>query len=210
MRRWRALLVAGLVAFSVTLSAQISLAPTAWTVRYSPGMPTHPSPLVGMAGWFIDLPAPPGSLHYVTTPNRTVFVNGQTLTFSVQIQASADADVAYDTEPANTCVYPAHVRAYLEDRDFKSHPSDDFTRWWSNPIAVEIVDGVWTASTPIALGFWSSVYGTWNQDYPAQWAHALARPSSMGMTFGGGCFFGHGVYMRTGTARVILTSYIIQ
>ena len=201
-----------LVCASVGLAAQSpSLAARAWTIRYSAGLPKHPTALTGMAGWYVDLPPAPGSLHYLTTPQKTPIVAGQLLTLSVQIVTTGLPIFAYDTEPQNTCVVPpATVRAYLEDKDFAAHPSDDFTRWWSNPIAIELRDGAYTASTPIALGAWSSVYGTWNQDYQAQWAYALAHPAAVGMTFGGGCFFGHGVYVQGGTARFILTSYTIQ
>jgi hypothetical protein len=39
---------------------------------------------------------------------------------------------------------------------------------------------------------------------------ALGNLGRVGMTFGGGCFFGHGVNVSGGTARFALISYTIS
>ena len=60
---------------------------------------------------------------------------------------------------------------------------------------------------------WSSVYGkTGNYDATALagFRDALANLGHIGMTFGGGCFFGHGVNVSGGTARFVLIGYTIS
>lgn len=39
---------------------------------------------------------------------------------------------------------------------------------------------------------------------------ALLNVTRLGLTFGGGCSFGHGIRIRGGTARLVLTEYAIR
>jgi len=59
-------------------------------------------------------------------------------------------------------------------------------------------------------GQWTDTNGNLGTSDPIRFAAALADPMTIGLTFGGGCFFGHGVYIDGGTARFILTSYVVQ
>jgi hypothetical protein len=57
---------------------------------------------------------------------------------------------------------------------------------------------------------WSDVYGRFGNDAPSQFADALKYVGHVAMTFGGGCFFGHGVNISGGPAQFILTNYTIN
>ena len=59
-------------AANATLDTGSLLDPSRWDIRYSPGMPAHPS-ADASGGWHFDFPSPPGSINYVTiTINRPI------------------------------------------------------------------------------------------------------------------------------------------
>jgi hypothetical protein len=113
----------------------------------------------------------------------------------------------------NTCTTPATVRLFLERRndDF----SQEFYRWWANPTGYDLqpTPGNVTLTVPLAPDQWSSVYGKFGNSDDASLAgfwDALANLDRVGMTFGGGCFFGHGVNVSGGSARFVLLEYTVS
>jgi hypothetical protein len=70
-------------------------------------------------------------------------------------------------------------------------------RWWSNPGAFSLqhTHGLVSFTVPLSGDNWSNVSGVTAAADPSDFAAALADAGPVGMTFGGGCFFGHGVYM---------------
>ena len=92
-------------------------------------------------------------------------------------------------------------------------PSGFFTQfWWSNPIHVDLVgnsgSGVITAplSWPAAAGMWSDWDGKSNTGSPElteAFIEATMKVQSVGLSFGGGCFFENGL---TTAARGTFTS----
>ncbi len=131
---------------------------------------------------------------------------------TVQIDAlSGVPSFDYGLGPDNPCAYPAHVRAYIEQKfkqDIVYAPGT--YRWWSNPIAIELTYGTFTAVTSFTPDQWSDTFGERGTDALAGFAAALAHPQAVGMTFGGGCFFGHGVSVSGGTASFTLRSFTIS
>lgn len=210
----------------------LSLDPCYWLIRYSPGMPDQPSNIKG-EGWSITFPRSPldcyldsscEAVHYITTPytNSMSFAlaSSITMTFSV-ISVSGNPLFGYRTETVNTGSTPLHVRFLLERSHddmcaAASDPSTDpcrFWRWWSNPVACEIssATGVVTLTAPLAPGYWTSVFGESNAtpDGFAGWQDVLANIGYLGMTFGGGSFFGHGGFVieGTGSAKFVLLDF---
>jgi hypothetical protein len=62
-------------------------------------------------------------------------------------------------------------------------------------------------------GQWTSVFGKRGNYDPAATAgfmEALNHLWSVGLVFGGGCFYGHGVNLTGGTARFALERYSIR
>ena len=219
-----AVLLAGVVSVSLSAKRQppppaprLTLTASAWNIRYSAGLPAHPSPLAGMSGWWVNLPVAPGSLNYLTTPYTTPMPQDKSVTFTAQIVAMDGTPVFnFMLEPWNTCDYPAHVRAYFEQQAPKGCPDATYTcapataRWWANPIAVELAVGVVTVTVPLTPEQWSDAEGEIGSAQLAGFAAALGHPAAIGLTFGGGCFFGHGVNVSGGTARFILSNYVVQ
>ncbi len=222
MKRFLAILI---VCCSVGVSAKhkpiptptgISLSPTAWQVRYSSGVRLQP--LVGMAGWFFDFPADPDTVNYITTVYATPLMMGATVIASVQIVTTAgDPVFDYGFGSDNPCVTPATARLYVEQAYAVKHcPSCDATsapptyRWWSNPAAITLGLGAVSLAVPVDPTQWSDTDGHFGVDALQGFSDAIAHPAAIGFTFGGGCFFGHGVSVLGGSARFVLTGFSIQ
>jgi hypothetical protein len=131
-----------------------------------------------------------------------------TLTITANLVTTGTPVFNYNSEPGNTCIFPAHFRPYIQSGESGA----DGTRWWSNPSAFLLAQGVGTVTLTIPLtpNQWSGVFGEWgNQDATtiANFGKSLANPTYIGLTAGGGCFFGHGVNVSGGTAAFQVSTY---
>lgn len=91
-------------------------------------------------------------------------------------------------------------------------------RWWANwPITsgdngysynLE-AGGILTINVPITPSAWADVNGQFGNTNVQGWTDAFKRPGLIGLTFGGGCFDGHGVDVLGGTATLSLISFQI-
>jgi hypothetical protein len=156
-----------------------------------------------------DFPADPGSMNYLynTRPPRSI---GGVMIVSLRVTTTGAVLFNYMTEPFNTCQTPAHVRPFVWAN---ANASGDNDRWWSNPASYQLAAGSATLTVPLTPGRWSNVNGTFGTSSPAALAAftaALRNVSSLGLTFGGGCFFGHGINVKGGTARFVLSEYRIE
>jgi hypothetical protein len=81
-------------------------------------------------------------------------------------------------------------------------------RWWAlAPMTLRA--GALAISVPITADHWSNVNGVLGTDDPAGFADAMSHTGFVGLTFGGGCFFGHGVWLLGGAARMIVRDFSI-
>ena len=113
-----------------------------------------------------------------------------------QISTTGAPTFQYVMQSDNTCATTATVRLFLQRRN--DDLTEEFYRWWSNPTVYDLqaTPGDVTLTVPITPDQWSSVYGKFgSQDATtlAGFQDALSNLGHVGMTFGGGCFFGHGV-----------------
>jgi hypothetical protein len=85
-------------------------------------------------------------------------------------------------------------------------------RWWSNPSSFVLAptNGAVTFTVPLHGSQWTDVNGMNGVQQPSGFAAALAHPANIGMTFGGGCFFGHGVFIDSGTATFNVTGFSVN
>jgi hypothetical protein len=195
---------------------QPSMRAAAWDIQFSPGMPEHPTD--EDAGWAFVFPRYDGplpcrdrhaddcpSVHYLTT-EAGVLPAGGAVTLEVEIVGAAE--FRYRLEAGNTCDAPASVRLLIQRR------GDDFTRefyrWWSNPEAIVLAPGRHAITVPLAPDQWSNVLGKKGDAAPEEFRLALVDAGRVGMTFGGGCFFGHGVSVSGGPAILRLTRFEVQ
>lgn len=192
--------------------ASIDTNAASWVIAYSPNMPAAPRP--DAAGWTFDFPQVDG-VHYVLTPVNGYASTEMRVTFNITTVNNPLFD--WRTNPDNTCgsppSTPATVRLFLQQvgDDMQGTPgTTEFYRWWSNPTAAVLAPGGAVLAVPIDPAQWSSVLGKMGTDAPAQFQNAVTHLGNVGMTFGGGCFFGHGVFVTGGAASFTLTGSTIQ
>ena len=204
-------LLAGLHPAEPAHAEKLTLSPQAWSIRYSQGMPSNPS--LAESGWSLDFPRGtdckkkqdcPG-VHYVITPYRKLRLENSTLITKFQIMTQGEVRFNYRLEASNTCSSPATVRAFLQRADDDLYAANG--RFWSNPIATILAPGNFTMAIKLHPDQWTNVEG---QHDRAGFEALLGKIGNVGLTFGGGCFFGHGVNVEGGSARFIMNSFAIQ
>jgi hypothetical protein len=150
-----------------------------------------------------------GSINYLYTASPLTIVRG---TLSASIRVTAAGAVAFNSLDPQTaqCTIPPSVRPFLWANNNGNGPND---RWWSNQRAFTLAAGTSTIAVPLSAESWSSVDGRLgNADAAARFAFdtALLNVSRFGLTFGGGCSFGHGINVSGGTATFALTEYSVR
>jgi len=202
-----------------TSSQPFALRPSQWHLQYSAGVPDHP--VADKAGWSFDFPvynqqSPTkcsedrscGHVNYITTPvNAAIAATALIMTF--RIETTGAPIFQYALNPNNTCINPAAVRLFIQRQGDTLEADHEFYRWWSKA-AAELTAGTVTLTVPLMPDQWLSVFGKTgdvDQVTLAAFHDALENVDNIGMTFGGGCFAGHGVNISGGTARFSLTRY---
>lgn len=150
-----------------------------------------------------------GSMHYLYTPSALAVLRG---TLVVSLHVTTTGPVVFNSlDPVTAaCSIVPSVRPFLWAND---NGDGAYDRWWSNPVSWPLADGSATISVPLSNESWSSVNGKYgNTDAATRrgFARALQNVSRLGLTFGGGCSFGHGINVWNGRARFQLASYTIQ
>jgi hypothetical protein len=128
-----------------------------------------------------------------------------TLTVSFYILTHGDVRFNYRLEASNTCSSPATVRAFLQRADDDLYAANG--RFWSNPMATVLAPGRFTMSIDLRPDQWTNVEGQRDQ---AGFEALLRNVGHVGVTFGGGCFFGHGVNVQGGSATFVMNSFTIH
>jgi hypothetical protein len=212
-------------------SGQVPLTPGNWNIRYSPGMPVNPG-AAPSGGWVFSFPlaapgvcpAPPTTgpnfnvstcphVDYVTATYITPIVGSSlSMTFSIAVGPNTGFD--YHTAANNTCVNPANFRFLIERTD-DAGLYQPYYRWWSHDISYQLqpIDGSLTLTVPLTPDRWSSALGEIGNASAAAtagFADTLNNVGLIGITFGGGCFAGHGVYLNSGTATFTVTDFRIN
>ena len=179
-----------------------------WSIRYSLGLPSRPAQ--GGTGIYVDLKKDTSEIHMLTL-RRTSSIPATSLVITGTIEVSSP-DVWFDhvTERSpNPNGLPSSMRLYLERDMYGS----EYNRWFSNPLCVVMKPGPFTLTVPLSSELWSSVYGKFGNYSDASRAgfqKVLSGPQAIGLVFGGGDFFGKGVRVRNGTARLSLSSFTIK
>jgi hypothetical protein len=149
-----------------------------------------------------------GRVNYLFTTHTPRAISG-ILTVTLRVDTTGTPSFEHtSTDPL--CTSPASVRAMIWSKNNSLH---DGYRWWSNPIGYVLGAGTVTWHIPIDPAWWSGVDGkfaNYNNSYLQQFNRALDDVSSLAVTFGGGCAFGHGVFVVGGTARFTIENYEVQ
>lgn len=155
-----------------------------------------------------DFPAT-GSINYLFTPSAVTAIRGSIV---VSLQILTTGPVLFESlEPqTGSCTIPSSVRPFLWAND---NGNGNYDRWWSNPRSYTLAPGSATITVPLQPEFWSSVngrFGNADTEVRFNFDKALLNVTRLGLTFGGGCSFGHGIRVSGGAARFVLTEYAIR
>ncbi len=169
----------------------------------------------GAGSLYLDVPVEPDTtckstgscdtINYLFTTHVPTIISGMIV---ITLRAdTTDEPVFHHTSTDPLCTNVPAVRALIWSKNQSGH---DGYRWWANPHSYVLGPGAVTITIPIDPRFWSGVSGHFaneNNQYLQQFQRAIEDASSLGVTFGGGCAFGHGVFMVSGTARFTLENY---
>ena len=185
----------------------------AWAILYSHGMPPHPTAQAD-SGWCFDFPAEPNSVHYVLAAVN--MVASDYVQSNIKVITTQSPKFVYDFHADNTCVYPAHVRFLLQESgdDLSGTNGKQYFRWWSNKVAYQLAAGPANLHASLTdLGQWTSVFGekaNASAAAAAGFRQALGNLGNVGFSFGGGCYYGHGVRVIGGGAKFVVDNYMIK
>ncbi len=187
------------------LPAVFSFELTGWSGYYSPGVVLGPPP--GTPAFVIpEGPEADGapSIHYLTRPTFGA-IGPSNLSATYEFSTTGSPILQFRLRPNNTCDGPpASVSLYFQRRGDDMSGSGEFEhyRWFSSAGAV-LKEPSDVLEVPLAPAAWISVMGKTGNLAPVQFAAALANVQSIGMTFGGGCFKGHGVNVKPGSGTAL-------
>ena len=217
MKKFFLTLLAMLSVCSAKVKAQVSvpISATKWQLwnRAVNRLPVYTVPSGGIGFDFevSQLPDPnagPTWDGYFITPVKNVSLlgSGSEIVVTFQINASptgvqwnfkSDGDGNPGTTPANFHVYVQKSDGHCVNKSPFSICYPPQLRWWSNPVKFTLIDtgGVIELHVPLTPDNWSETDGVFATDpifYP-YWVETMSDPDWVGITFGGGSFFGHGV-----------------
>ncbi len=137
----------------------------------------------------------------------------------VSMVVTANGPVVFDfhnpADPDNICDGPpASVRPFIMAKNIYGNPdwASASGRWWS-ATSYTLAPGATTLTTDFNSAFWSNVNGIHGNYDDATWSefnYAINHLAAVGVTFGGGCFFSHGVGVSGGTATFSLQDYRLE
>lgn len=188
----------------------ISMNPLDWNFKGIYVKASQQHPIIDGTGWKFSFS--PKHIEYINTRKFDRLKLGQTLTMTFQVVQSPDVVFEYGFGPGNMGLRPANVRFYIQYGLSLSNFAN--TRWWSNPVSCDLVEAGDKVTLSVGLnpGEWSNIWGHMgNEDAKTikGFNLALAKAGKIGITFGGGSFFGHGVWLSQGSATFKMKEYKI-
>lgn len=161
---------------------------TGWVFENSPAM-TAPSPN-GSGGYVFSFPPADGVHYLIQSRGPLVGVTALDLDYEVQGEGNlVGSDAAQDT-----CGGPAHFQLYIRRQGARFIAAHQFWHWFHPPRG-ELTPGRRRMVAPLTPDQWASMFA---QQNAAEFGVTLAGPTVVGLTFGRGCFAGHGLYLSGG------------
>jgi hypothetical protein len=172
---------------------------------YSQGMPLHPTPR-RQGGWQIDLPQPPGSVHYVTFRHGSLAGKSR-IVLRYRVEAAPGVRIVPATAPA----LPSIVTLYFQRAgdDWSGRGAFEAYRWYATFASQSpIAPGDHLLVAPLD-GNWTAVERSSARTNPAAFRDSVAHADRVGFVLGGGDGYGHGVF-ATGRARLVVTQFRVE
>lgn len=180
------------------------IGPIIGTRNYSVSMPPSPSP--HRDGWSFDFPQPDqaaGHVHYVTFRHGSL--KGKTrIVLKYRIEAAPGVEIVPKDYPGRLSALTLYFQRAGDN--WSGTAKYETYRWWATvrkhrPLTAGVHE--------LTVRFdenWTAVTSSTAQTRPAAFRNALRDADRVGLTFGGGNGWGHGVY-ATGPARFVVTGF---
>jgi hypothetical protein len=209
-------IVPGTYEFSLATSNwqfQFSCASASDTVQCTPG--PQAVRLVSDPGgpWSFSFPTYPAHANYLVTPGVSLAGHRSlSMTFILMLNAPA---WFWRFDANNVCNIgsPPFVHLYFQRNgdDLRGTPgATEYYRWWSRAYIDFNSSGRFVLTAPLSQGNWVDVLGHDNATNVPMFLSAEQDATYIGMTFGGGCFDGHGVAVTNGSAIFTLISLVLD
>jgi hypothetical protein len=154
---------------------------------------------------YFDFPSYSPGVNYLRTPVKGVL---GPITVHFQI-TGLDPVFDFRTNPDNTGLAPSSVRIMIQRKGDQMTEFQEFHRFWSRPAFRKLEPGSFTLIATLEPSNWSSVFGkTGDQAQNEFWA-TLQDAEYLCLTFGGGSFFGHSVFVPQGNARFTVKGVVV-
>ena len=134
-----------------------------------------------------------------------VAVGGGARTFNYQLNAN------------NTCTYPAEMHLILAADDWDTvdnHAIESTDQQYQTPsysITMQVGVGPQALTVPLDPKNWIfRVSGQRASSNPTDWQYVLTHLTKVGVTFGGGCFYAHGVNVSGGPVQMQISNLQVQ
>lgn len=184
---------------------------SAWTIgpivngrNHSVNVPLRPSP--NRAGWHIDLPQAPGSVHYVTFPHGSL-AGKRRIVMRYRVMADRGVRILPSTDPR----LPSILTLYFQQAgdSWSGRGRFETYRWYATFASkMPIVPGEHEIVAPLD-GNWTAVRSSSARSSPRAFRDALENADQVGFVLGGGDGYGHGVF-ATGRARLVVTDFRVE
>lgn len=224
MRLLKRSLVALLPLAALLIGSTPAAAETGWTeFVYNPSghalMPMQPGEVLQNSALIDFVPGQFVALLTTSDSSLTGDLSGKTLTDLVSVQGVAGSVVDqnsggctpdnpfvrfYFTSPAGAGTsFPAPGQPLFHGGG--GTPAGFYSKfWWSNPVHLDLVPGTLNVPMSVAVGD-TTQWSDWNgqaanssSDVTARFDDAIQHVQSVGLSFGGGCFFENGVSVDSG------------
>jgi hypothetical protein len=142
-------------------------------------------------------------MHYLNTSHVPSSISGAALVITLNVQTTGTPVFHFFGSGG----IPPSVRALVWAHQGNSA---DNSRWWAHDVSYTLGPGTVTMAIPIDPANFSNVagqMGNFDATTLAGFNSAMADVYSLGVTFGGGSNYGHGIYVTGGTARFTLQDY---
>jgi hypothetical protein len=150
-------------------------------------------------------PGPSGVAGYFYTKPPATIAQGQTVTLVYSIDGSTPewgVNDATDVPPATM-----HLFLWRSGDDLSCNGAMASYRFWApSGVTLKLGDDQ-TLTSVLDPSVWTNCYG---EHDTGGFAGALENAMGIGFTFGGKSFFGHGVYLSSGSATFKVSSYTVR
>ena len=180
-----------------------------WTLAYSSGARLQTN---GANQPVVAIPAN-GTLNMLTKV-WTGSAAGKMLHVTVQTETTGAPRILLAQGPEPTCRTPPSTRPYLEASGWTAMPpAYSYMRWWSRQGFIPLGEaGTFTIAVPLTPDRWSGVSGqlATEDGSSVSWFNQMVTasvPSRVGLVFGGGCSYGHGLSVSGGSATLTIAQF---